>query len=229
MRAWLACASAMLACVRTAAVFGIEACARAGRSRRLVRPAGVSDGRPAGRERAREPRPRAQRDPQLGVRVSAAPRHRQPGAGRHPQGRLVVRSADRARRPRRRRAHHAARHRRRPAARRAVARRRNPDRARRAADRRGGAAASLPRAAAAPSQQQRSRRRRRARALSRAVAGRSGLGAERPGRVPRVAGRGPAGRAATASAASTATSPTSTGRRWRGGRSRLPPPAATTC
>ena len=30
-------------------------------------------------------------------------------------------------------------------------------------------------------------------------------------------------------AASTATSPTSMGRRWRGGRSRLPPPAATTC
>ena len=76
---------------------------RARRSGRFVRPSGVSDGRPAGRERAREPRPRAERDPQLRVRVSAAPHHRQPGAGGRAQGRLVLRPADRARRARGRR------------------------------------------------------------------------------------------------------------------------------
>ena len=41
---------------------------------------GVHDGRPARRQRAREPRPRAQRDPQLRLRVPAASRHRQPRA-----------------------------------------------------------------------------------------------------------------------------------------------------
>ena len=50
-------------------------------------------------------------------------------------------------------------------------------------------------AAAAVPQQQRSRGRRRARALSGPVARRSRVGAERPGRVPGVASRDRAGRA----------------------------------
>ena len=40
------------------------------RSRRVLRHAGVHDGRPARRQRPREPRPRAQRDPQFRLRVS---------------------------------------------------------------------------------------------------------------------------------------------------------------
>ncbi len=54
---------------------------RAGGSRRLVRPAGVSDGGAAGRERTGESRPRAQRDQELGVRIPAASRHRESRAG----------------------------------------------------------------------------------------------------------------------------------------------------
>ncbi len=67
------------------------------RGGRVVRAAGLHDGRPAGRERPREPRPRAERDPQFRLRVPAASHHRQPRAGGRAQGRRVVRSADRAR------------------------------------------------------------------------------------------------------------------------------------
>ena len=81
---------------------GLRHRSRAGarRGRRVVRPAGVHDGRTAGPERPREPRSHPQRHPQLRLRVPAAPRHRQPRAGRRPQGGLGVRSADRARHPR---------------------------------------------------------------------------------------------------------------------------------
>ena len=86
------------------------------------------------------------------------PRHRitvNLAPGRHPQGRLVVRSADRARRARRVGLRHAARRRRRAAARRAVARRRDPAGARRAADRGGGAARTASRALLLPRAEQR--------------------------------------------------------------------------
>ena len=200
-----------------------------GRGRRVVRAAGVHDGRPAGRERAREPRPRAERDPQLRLRVPAAPHHRQPGAGRRPQGRRVVRPADRARRAGRDRASSTRRDiadmR---AARRAVARRRDPAGARRAADRRGGAARRLSRACCC-----RSRNAReaavvagldciRCASLAEAVAR-----AERSGGVP-VAGRR-AGAGCAAPASRRRTSPTCAARRWRAARSRSPRPAATTC
>ena len=91
----------MLACLRTAAVFGVEACPVHVEVDVVVRLPVLHDGRPAGRQRPREPRPRAQRDPQFRLRVSAAPHHRQSGAGRCAQGRRVVRPADRARHPRR--------------------------------------------------------------------------------------------------------------------------------
>ena len=87
------------------------------RGRRLVRPALLHAGRPARRQRPREPRPREERDPELRVRVSAASHHRQPGAGRRPEGRLGVRPADRARHPRRAGRRRAPRDRRRRGAR----------------------------------------------------------------------------------------------------------------
>ena len=71
------------------------------RSGRLVRHADVHDGRPAGYERPREPRPGPERHPEFRLRVPAASHHREPGAGRRPQGRRGVRSADRARHSRR--------------------------------------------------------------------------------------------------------------------------------
>ena len=77
----------MLACLRTRRRLRRRGLPGARRSRRVVRPAGVHDGRPARRERPREPRPRAQRDPQLRLRVPAASHHGQPGAGRRAQGR----------------------------------------------------------------------------------------------------------------------------------------------
>ena len=49
----------------------------------------------AGCQRAREPRPRAERHPELRFRVSAASCDRQPLPGRHPQGGLGVRPPDR--------------------------------------------------------------------------------------------------------------------------------------
>ena len=95
-----------------------------GRGGRGLRPAGLHDGGAARPERPGEPRPRPERHPQLGLRVPAAPDHRQPGAGRRPQRRVVVRPADRARHPRRNRRRSSAADRRRGRApRRAVARR----------------------------------------------------------------------------------------------------------
>ena len=65
------------------------------RGRRVVWAAGIHDGRAAGRQRSREPRPRSQRDSQLRLRVPAAPRHREPCAGRscaRPARRSICRS-----------------------------------------------------------------------------------------------------------------------------------------
>ena len=76
----------MLACLRTAAVFGVEACPVHVEVDVSFGMPVLHDGRPARRERPREPRPRAQRDSQLRLRVSAAPDHRQPRAGRRAQG-----------------------------------------------------------------------------------------------------------------------------------------------
>ena len=202
------------------------------RSRRVVRLADVHDGRPAGRQRAREPRPRAQRDPQLRLRVPAAPRHRQPGAGRRAQGRLVVRPADRARRSSRRPGVVDAA-RRSPTcvlARRAVARRRDPAGARRAADRRRGAARRLSRPPAAGCATPREAAVvdgpascMPVRSLPDAVAR-----AERSGGVPRAASRRrrPPPHAGDAARR---ISPTCAASRWRAARSRSPRPAATTC
>ena len=61
----------MLACVRTAAVFGIEACPVQVEVDVSFGLPALHHGRPARRERAREPRPRPQRDPQL--RASSFP------------------------------------------------------------------------------------------------------------------------------------------------------------
>ena len=77
---------------------------RLGRSRRLARTAGHDDGRAAGCDGAREPRPRADGDSQLGFPFPGRSHHRQPRAGRRAQGRRRVRSADRAGHPRRGRA-----------------------------------------------------------------------------------------------------------------------------
>ena len=60
---------------------------------------GVQHRRPARRGRAGEPRARARRDRQLGLRVPLAAHHRQPGAGRPAQGGAVVRPAHRPRLP----------------------------------------------------------------------------------------------------------------------------------
>ena len=218
------------ACAR-AAVFGVEACPVQVEVDVSFGLPVVSDGRPAGCERPREPRPRAQRDPQLGLRVSAASRHRQPRAGRRAQGRLVVRSADRARHPRRRRASSSA----------ATSRTScvlgelsldgaHPAGARRAADRRGGAARRAATALLLPHRQrQRGRRRRRARAAPGvARSPKPSLALNDPATFRRRR-RGRRGRAAPGGGASTATSPTSAASCSRGARSRSPPPAATTC
>ena len=69
------------------------------RGRRLERLPRPHAGRAARRQRAREPRSRAHRDPQLGLRLSAHAHHREPRARRRAQGRRRLRSADRARHP----------------------------------------------------------------------------------------------------------------------------------
>ena len=130
----------MLASLRTAAVFGVEACPVHVEVDVSFGFPVVHDGRPAGRQRAREPRPRASAIRNSGfefpphrITVNLAPADvRKAGA--------VVRSADRARHPRGAGRRRAARDRRPRAARRAVARRIDPADARRAADCRGGAA-----------------------------------------------------------------------------------------
>ena len=100
--------------------------------------------RPARLHRAREPRPRPRRDPQRGPRVPDRPHHREPRAGRSPQGGRRLRPADGARHPLRHRPREAGPARSRARDGRAVARRQRAAGARRAPDRaaRAGARAS---------------------------------------------------------------------------------------
>ena len=76
----------MLACVRSAAVFGIDAVPVTSRSTSSFGLPGLDDCRVAGRQRPREPRPHSQRHPEFRLRVPAASHHRQPRAGRRSEG-----------------------------------------------------------------------------------------------------------------------------------------------
>ena len=76
---------------------------RDGRGRRPARAARVRDRGPRGHGRARGPRADRERDPQLRVRVPAAPDHRQPRPRRRSQGGPGSRPAARLRGPRRER------------------------------------------------------------------------------------------------------------------------------
>ena len=97
------------------------------RGRRLGRRAARGHhGGAAGRQRTREPRPRAERHPGLRLRVPSAPRDGEPLPGRHPEGRIGLRSPDRDRGARGCRDDPDAPDRRRGGARRAVARRCGP-------------------------------------------------------------------------------------------------------
>jgi hypothetical protein len=71
--------------------------ARQRRSRRRERTARLHDCRPTGLRRPREPRARAHRHPQRGIRLPERAHHGEPCARRSAQGRRLVRSADRAR------------------------------------------------------------------------------------------------------------------------------------
>ena len=106
-------------------------------SRRLVRVSELRDGGPARRERARKPRPRQERHPEFGLRVSAAQDYGEPCPGRRSQGRRLVRPADCAWHSCRVRGRRAPAHCRRGPARRAVAGRIDSPRAGNPSDRRG--------------------------------------------------------------------------------------------
>ena len=187
----------------------------------------LHDGRPAGRQRPRKPRPCPQRYSQFRLRVSQAPHHREPGARRHAQGGRGLRSADRARRPGGDGPGAAARRRRRGDRGGVVARRRHSAGARRAADRRGGAQAARAGPAAAARQRPGSRGGRRA-----ARSFRSGLAGRRRRRAGTIRGpvrRWPRSRRGRRRKTCTAISPTCAASSWRGARSRSPRRAATTC
>ena len=220
----------MLACMRSAAVFGIEAC-------RCQVEVDVSLGLPCFNmvglpdASVRESRDRdPQRHPQLRLRLPGPPDHGQPRARRHPQGRIVVRSADRAGRARR------GRVRRRGATSSDVlligelsldggiqaARGVLPIAAAARRDQFSCAAAAAP-------QSRRGGGRRRAAPVRRPLADRGGARAERSGRLhARPRSRRRPHRRCRRRNASTAISATSTANRWRAGRSRSRPPAGTT-
>jgi magnesium chelatase family protein len=76
----------VLASLRSAAVFGVEAYPGSHRGRCRLRAAPLHDGGAARCDRPREPRPCTLGDPELRLRVPAPSHHRQPRAGRCAQG-----------------------------------------------------------------------------------------------------------------------------------------------